>query len=180
MGTFSLISLGCCRLSARAWDLQKLIIKFNRNPLNSYSFCSCRNFLLHRTFNITKHVINKIKINWKATAAFSLAMGRQLRTRAPASHWEGFKASWMGPGATCCDNPPTLKGGLSHLAQWKVSLFMAGVEMSFKLPSNLNHSRILWFYGSSASISVWAVWQPLAPCVAQSSGNVEGQHKQDP
>lgn len=67
---------GCRRLSARACDLQKFIIKFNPKPLNSYSFRSWRFLLLHRTFSIKKHVIDTIKITRAARAVqHSLAPG---------------------------------------------------------------------------------------------------------
>ena len=67
---------GCCRLSARACDLQKFITKFNPKPLNSYSFRSWRILLLHRTFSIEKHVIDTIKITRAARAVqHSLAPG---------------------------------------------------------------------------------------------------------
>jgi len=42
-----------------------------------------------------------------------------------------------------------LDGAMSNLVWWKVSLLMAGGawnEMIFKVPSNPNHTMILWFY----------------------------------
>lgn len=40
-------------------------------------------------------------------------------------------------------------------------MLMAGVEMSFELPSNPNHATILWFYGSRAGTCVGSPQLPV-------------------